>query len=688
MKLINFTIIKLTLFLVLGILFGTYLDIKLNQSLVITLVLTLVLALVFIISRRQLLTHSYFGVCALITMFSIGILTINVHDQSQWQTHYTHAKTFGLTNYNVLTLKVIAILKPTIYQNKYFVEIKTFNRHKTQGKLLLNIAKDSTKQLLAIDDVLYTKSIISLIQKPKNPHQFDYGRYLEKNQVYHQIYASNGTILAKGAKTQSIYGMAAKVRKTINLKLRTYNFNDDQLAIINALLLGHKQDVSKDLHQQYAAAGVIHILAVSGLHVGIVLWILMFLLKPLERLRKGRLVNMVIIILLLWCFTIIAGLSPSVVRAVTMFCIVAIGMHMKRPANIFNTLAISMFILLLIKPTYLFDIGFQLSYLAVFAIVWIQPILYKIWSPKNKIVDYFWRIFTVTMAAQIGVAPLSLFYFHQFPGLFFISNLVIIPLLGFILAIGILVIFSAVINALPNFLVTLFAGIIDTLNRFIGWIANQEAFLFKGISFGISSLVISYLVIILGVYTIKEPKFKRLVSVLFVILIGQGVFLFNKTKTLNAFTVFHKSRHSIIAFQSANTLQVHHNLDVLNLNTDPIIRDFTVGEHIERMDSKSLESVYKVKNELLLVVDSLSLYKVSFQPDIVLLRDSPKLNLERLIEHLNPGLIIADGSNYKSYVSRWKETCKQKKLLFHATSKKGALTINYAKNNSTIYNTY
>jgi len=293
------------------------------------------------------------------------------------------------------------------------------------------------------------------------------------------------------------------------------------------------------MYQQYSSAGVIHILAVSGLHVGIILLILQLLLRPLEYLRKGRFIKTLIIVALLWCFAIIAGLSPSVVRAVTMFSIVAIGMNMKRPTSIFNTLAISMFILLLLKPMFLFDVGFQLSYLAVFAIVWIQPLLYKSWTPKYKGVDYFWQIFTVTIAAQIGVAPLSLFYFHQFPGLFFLSNLVIIPVLGLILGLGILVIFLALINALPEFMVTLYGGIISTLNNFVSWVAQQEAFLFRGISFGIVAVLLSYLLIVFGIRVIKNRRFKRLVPFLLTILIIQSIALYKKSTISNSFTIIH-----------------------------------------------------------------------------------------------------------------------------------------------------
>ena len=139
-----------------------------------------------------------------------------------------------------------------------------------------------------------------------------------------------------------------------------------------------------------------------------------------------------------------------------MFTIIAIAMHLKRQTNIYNTLAISVFVLLLLKPNFLFDIGFQLSYLAVLAIVAIQPKLYNIYRPNYKVDTLFWNIFTVTLAAQLGVLPLSLYYFHQFPGLFFLSNLVIIPFLGIVLGMGIVILILASLSVLPEFLVNIY----------------------------------------------------------------------------------------------------------------------------------------------------------------------------------------------------------------------------------------
>ena len=302
---------------------------------------------------------------------------------------------------------------------------------------------------------------------------------------------------------------------------------------MNALLLGQRQTINKTIYNNYVNSGTIHILAVSGLHVGIILWILNFIFRPLLYLKYGNYIRPIILITILWSFAIIAGLSPSVTRAVTMFSIISIAMHLKRPTNIYNTLVISAFIILLFKPTFLFEVGFQMSYLAVLGIVSVQPIIYKLWKPKFLVTDKLWQIFTVTLAAQAGVVPISLFYFHQFPGLFFISNVVVIPFLGLILGFGLLIIALALMNGLPNFMVTAYSFIIDSLNSFIAWVANFEDFLLRDIPFTLLQVICSYLLITALVQVYKFRNFKWVAISMIGVLSFQGISFYNTYQTQN-----------------------------------------------------------------------------------------------------------------------------------------------------------
>jgi competence protein ComEC len=679
MKLLNFTIIKLTLCLILGIILAHSFHPSILLTFYSTGFLFIALFISLLATKKQFKKTVWFGVLCFLSFISTGMLLVNIHNQQNHSLHYSRFIQDENDSLNKITLRIRDVLKSGNYADKYIVDILKVNGNNTSGKVILNMDLDSIHTPLHVDKIYITKNNFSEVNKPLNPHQFNYKSYLEKQNIYHQIYAEHHTLFKLSSNTHTLFGVAYNIREHINKKLNNYNFSPDELGVINALLLGQRQDISDDILNNYKNAGAVHILAVSGLHVGVVLLILSLILKPIERFKHGKLIKTILLILLLWSFAVIAGLSASVTRAVTMFSIVTIGLNYKRPTNIFNTLFISMFVLLLFKPNFLFDVGFQLSYLAVFSIVLIHPIFNKLWRPKNKIVNVFWQTFIVSMSVQFGIIPISLYYFHQFPSLFFVSNLVIIPALGLILGFGILVIVLAVVNILPSILADFYGYIISLMNQIIGWVAKQEAFLFKDIAFNIGYVLASYMLIMALIRLYKKQNYVRLKLVLIaVILVQCAVFYTDYSLNRNELIVFHKSRHSVIAHSSQRNLAVTHDFDSITSNKDYVITNYVVGNHVKSIQEDTIQSVYLLNKEKLLVIDSLGLYNVkSFKPDYVLLRQSPKINLNRLIDSINPKYILADGSNYTSYIKRWEATCKNKKRHFHQTGKNGAFVISY-----------
>ena len=679
MQLLNFTIIKLTICLIIGILLGYFFDLNLVYTVSLSVIFLLLLVFDLIASKHSRKKHSWTAIVIYMATICIGYLSMTAQNESNFRNHYTKLNQKHKDSTLLINFRVREVLKPGNFYNKYVIDILSLDSIKTSGRSLLNVAKDSTKASLKVDDIILTKTQFKELMPPLNPHQFDYKAYLKKQHIYHQLFVSNTELHTISNNKHTLFGFASLLRETINNKLQTYNFKPEELAIINALLLGQRQDISKDIYDSYTQAGAIHILAVSGLHVGIILVLLNFLFKPIEHIKHGLFFKTLLLIIVLWSFAIIAGLSASVVRAVSMFTVVAIALNLKRPTNVYNTLTISMFVLLLWKPTFLFDVGFQLSYLAVFAIVTIQPMLDKLWHPKLRVLKFFWNIFTVTLAAQFGVIPISLYYFHQFPGLFFASNLVIIPFLGVILGLGIIVIALALVNLLPAFIADAFGAIISGMNHFVVWVADQEAFLFRNISFDLIQVFISYALIVFTIIHLKTKTYRSVVALLLAIIVSQCALLFYKSKKIeNSFVVFHKSRHSIIGHKTNQQLKLYTNINDSIIQHDKTITNYKIGSHIKTTLVDSTKNVYMFNNKKLLVIDSLGIYKTTtYKPNVILLQHSPKINLERLINQLKPELIISDGSNYKSYQERWKATCEANNIPFHQTSKMGAFIYNY-----------
>lgn len=635
----------------------------------------LFLSLIFVLISLLLFKNRVIRtVVSFVLFLFIGISIVFINNDSNYNNYYLS----HLSNNFSAVFKVSKVLKSNEYYNKYEVEVTQIDDLKTRGKILLNISKDSTLEPLKVDEIIYSKPEFYEIQKPLNPYQFDYKSYLKKQGIHKQVNLSYEQYKKIGYNSQSVSGMSSKFRRKIQIALKNYGFKTDEFAVINALLLGQRQELSKALQDKYVKAGAIHILAVSGLHIGIILWILTWVLKPIEKIKNGKLIKTICIVLLLWMFAFIADLSASVVRAVTMFTFLAFGLTFQRRNVILFSLISSMFFLLIFKPMFLFEVGFQLSYLAVLGIVLMQPKLDKLYHPRFFLDKKIWDILTVSMAAQLGVLPLSLYYFHQFPGLFMLSNLIVIPFLGAILFGGFLVIIGALLNILPKAIASFYESLIGFLNSFINWVAKQEHFLFNEISVSLMEMIAFYGVIIFGITLLYNKSVKALINFLASIIFIQGVFLYQRKKQIDKreFVIFHKSRNTVLGVRTGENLSVTHDLDSLSFSKLNSLGAYRISENIKSSLEKNPSNIYEFDGKTILVIDSLGVYQINdLKNVIVLLQQSPKINLERMIQTIAPIQIIADGSNFRSYVKRWGVTCNQQKTPFHYTGKNGAFIL-------------
>jgi len=659
--------------LLIGIILSSYLNISVTISWILLSVLFIVLLAVYFISKHLFNPKFYFALASFLMFLAIGTSRLTFAKENLYKNHYTHF----LKQKNTLVLVINQVLKPSRNYQKYEAEVQQINQQSAVGKLLLYIKKDSLKKSLSVGQFIFTDAKITDVEGVKNPFQFDYKTYLEKKQIYKQIYTSAGDISILPIKNHSIKVIANNIRKKIIANLKAKGLKGDELVVVKALLLGERTGLSSDLQQNYAAAGAMHILAISGLHIGIIMLLIGFVLKPLELLKNGSVLKLILLVFSLWFYATLAGLSPSVVRATTMFTALSFGLFLNRKTDLINVLALSAIILLLFNPFYIFDVGFKMSYLAVLAIILFLPKISGLWHPKLKPINYFWQLISVSAAAQIGVLPLSLYYFHQFPGLFFLTNIVIIPLLGIILGLGLILIILAYFNGLPAFFVDFYQNIIHLLNQFVAWVAHQESFLFKNIPFSLALLLASYLVIIVIYNWSNKPSFKSTLAVCLSLLGMQSVLFYEKYKTSksNELIVFNNYKKPLIAIKKGNNLQLMGSPDNLNNYT---LTAYEIGAKIHKIKiHKKPLNIFMVDGKTVLVVDKASVYKFLPKINIVVLTQSPKVNLDRLIQQLKPQQIIADDSNYTSFIARWQITCNKTNTPFYNTSKRGAFIYNF-----------
>ena len=303
------------------------------------------------------------------------------------------------------------------------------------GKVILYFKRDSLLPAMSYGSQLIIRKPLQEIKNSGNPGGFDYKRYCLFREITHQAYLKPDefSVLPKlRIKNGSIAFLDDIREKVLNI-LRTNIKGDKELGLAEALLIGYKDDLDKTLVQSYTNTGVVHIIAISGLHLGLIYWLLVQLLKPLQRRKYMNWLRPFIIISGLWLFSLLAGAQPSILRSAVMFTCIVIGETIAKKTSIYNSLAFSAFGLLCWNPYWLWDVGFQLSYSAVLSIIIFMRPVYNLLYVKNKILDFFWKINAVTIAAQILTLPLSIFHFHQFPVYFLLTNFIAVPLSSIIL---------------------------------------------------------------------------------------------------------------------------------------------------------------------------------------------------------------------------------------------------------------
>lgn len=672
MRVLQFPLIKITASFVLGILIAHYTKPAFLVSLIAVLLSLLALFCVYFYAKSKLVITNLFGITALSTALFIGIFTTVSQDPSRNKTHYIHF----ISNQNKNCAVVLIIkekLKTTTVSNRYVAQIISLDGKATCGKVLLNLKK-STPLKIDIGSKLQAVGTIRKTMPPMNPNQFDYGKYLENQHIYGQMYVNSTSVKSSPIKEKSVFYYAGLLRNRIIQNLEKNHFHKSELSVVVALILGQQQDISPEIVRDYQYAGAVHVLSVSGLHVGFILLFITFLLKPFPNSRSGALVKLIIVITFLWAFGLLAGFAPSVVRSVTMFSFVAVGMFLRRSVNIYNTIAISALLILLFQPSFLMDVGFQLSYVALFFIVWLQPLLASLWTPKYKLTSYLWDIITVSFAAQIGTFPMSIYYFHQFPGLFFVTNLVILPGMSLILGLGVIVMFLAVFDWIWLPLLKALEWSIWLLNKVIAWVASFEGFVFKDIPLSIYIMWGLYVLIFCVIIWFKKPTFKKLLVVLVVTISLQSLAIsikyFNQKE--QELLVFNCKAASVITKRYGDQVTVYFSNNSPNNNyANLALNSYLVGNSCDLKAKDSLVNLIYFKRKKILVIDREGKYFSNVAPDILLLVNNPKTNMEKALQIIKPKLVVADGSNYKYYCKLWKATCKKQKIPFHNTAEKG-----------------
>lgn len=477
-----YAMVRVSLFFVAGILLAIYQPEILSEKAAIWcgVVLAFIYCILFFLRRKLRLTEAL-GLVGLLFMFVAGYVHLQQATEPLRHDHLSHRP-------NVTG--IVAVVSSGISEREHswrmVLEVeRTFTgdeMQNTSGKVYFYWPKRLGSPPLFYGDRILLKGTPEPIAPPGNPEEFDYRRFLTFRNIFHQqFFRGDEWVLLNRATEKDVFYYSLLAREWAITQLARHVEGERELAIAMALTLGVTDGIDNELQGAYASSGAMHVLAVSGLHVGILYAIVALLLRPFRDTARGKWLVAAISLTALWSFAFVTGLSPSVQRAVMMFTFVAIGRAMGRGSNIYNTLAASAFVLLLFNPYLVMSVGFQLSYLAVIGIVTLHRPLYLLWEPASAALDWIWRISCIAIAAQLSTFALGLLYFHQFPVYFMVSNLFVIPGATVILVLSIAVIAFSFIPIIASTLGALLQLCVQIVNAGVFAVEDLPYSLVEGI---------------------------------------------------------------------------------------------------------------------------------------------------------------------------------------------------------------
>lgn len=364
-------------------------------------------------------------------------------------------------------------------------------------RVLLYLGLDSAARQLQYGDLLLVSTRFQRIKNSDNPDSFDYERYMARRGLHYSGYVPQWGWQRVGRKVPNpLKALTKELQQRLSNIFEEAGMNGQEYEIIRAILLGDDDTMDPSLKSAYAAAGVSHILCVSGMHVGVIFMIINFILKPIDYFPKMRVLKSGILLGSIWLYAAITGLSPSVTRSATMFTFVTFGSLLNRRTNVFHSLLASLFILLTINPLLLFEVGFQLSYLAVFGIVLFQPKIVDLWHPKSRIMQYLWELMAVSLAAQLFTFPICTYYFGQFANYFLLSNLSVVTLSFVVMVTGVGLLALSYVPWLGKLVSIVLTWEIRIMNRIILFIESLPGSVTSNIDYSVSQVLLLYISVI------------------------------------------------------------------------------------------------------------------------------------------------------------------------------------------------
>jgi competence protein ComEC len=562
------------------------------------------------------------------------------------------------------------------------------------GHVMLFLDLSNFSDSIRYGDRLGFQATVAPTEPPKNPHAFDYARYLHFQNIHYQAFVKPDSILQLSrGNGWLLWQKAYESRERLLGLLQKYFPSTDEYAVASALLVGYTDDLSDDLRTAYAETGSMHALAVSGTHIGMLYVGLMFMIARLRlRGRTGRLLETALVLSAIWAFTFLTGATASVLRASVMFSVYMLGKAFWREASAWNVLPASAFILLMYNPFLLFNVGFQLSYAAVAGMVFFYPRFYKMFPPLSAWLDEPLKVLLIGVSAQLGTLPLSLFYFNQFPVYFWLAGWVVV-FVGAVFLWGgaMLVVLDAVSQTLADWLGVLLYQMLLWMNKIIFfiqgipggvvrnvWTADWVVFaLYACLAFlgaaiatrrGKWLAVFAGIMIVLGMYRTRMVLGKQTQQT-------TVIYYMNKARLMDFFDGDH-----VVSISDTLSKKQEHFAALANRTTCGMreqVGVFYADSAAHKYPNLLIDLPFvQFFNQRMLLLDD-ARWASAGNPspiavDVLVLSKSPRITIAQCRARFPFRQLVFEASNSLAQIKRWREECEKQGWPYHDVRTQGA----------------
>jgi competence protein ComEC len=589
---------------------------------------------------------------------------------------------------------------------RLIVRILAFvNANKRQapaGSALLFIRKDDRSQQLFPGDRILARMVMEKPSPPANPMGFDQQRYcMLKGIIRTGFIAEDQWRKILKPPSFSLIALAVKVRERLLAILAENGVRGREYAVAAALLLGYTEEIDRGLMADYSASGAMHILSVSGMHVGVIFLFIGAVLGFLDRFRRGPAVKSALTILLIWFYALVTGLSPAVLRASAMLSLILIVTSLKRKPEILNILAASALFLLAWDPFLLGDIGLQLSFLAVAGIVIIYPPIFSIWTPGNRILEKTWSLVALSLAAQLATFPAAIFYFNQFPNYFILANLLTVPLSGLVIYAGILAIVFGSVPFLSGMLAFILTWLVRILNFIVHIVESMPGSVTHGIVLSTTEVFFLYGIILSGFLFLVLKKGQAFLVCLGFCILLTGSFLYEKAGRIGRATM------TVYSSRNLGMMEFIHGKGSILVTTrfgkeDPFLQEsmrkyryaggfrnrYRIGSGAESMGRPAFrpDSVFIRKGDFLgfygkrIAVIGRKIpvtIELSIPVDYVILTGKADIPVKTLVKVFRPATVIIDASVPEWRKKKWTGELNQQGIRTYSVKDSGAMIISF-----------